>query len=401
MIGSITSRRAALVIGYSVWRMTRSGLMPLLLRLVPGATSQPDALAKRRLLTGTTITVLSIMLQTVPVALRAQSATSVAIRFAWWLVEMTTLTIALSGTYDWNQRRRTSSGRTLVSTLLVASLVSAMFTAAYNLLLVRALPFLRSDGPPRTLAFSMTWGLVVGMLHTGVWALAFVFPYVAEDARLRALEADKLKLEAEQLKSAAELARLRSQLEPHFLLNTLNAIAGLVTENPREARRLIACLGDLLRDSLHDADELQPLEDEVAWLRRYAEILESRHAGTLCFNWEIAPEATRALVPRLLLQPLVENAVKHGALRRRGGGLVTVRASVDGTNGSRRLICTVEDNGPGLPDSEPRAGAFGLRSVRRRLELKFPEAVLRMESSTTGTRSIVELPTPTRIKELS
>ena len=199
--------------------------------------------------------------------------------------------------------------------------------------------------------------------------------------------------------SAAELARLRSQLEPHFLLNTLNAIAGLVTENPREARRLIACLGDLLRDSLHDADELQPLEAEVAWLRRYAEILESLHAGTLSFVWEIEPSTRRALLPRLLIQPLVENAVKHGALRRRGGGVVTVRAALDDT---RRVICTVEDNGPGLPDVEPRQGAFGLHSVRRRLELKFPDAVLRMESSKSGTRSIVELPvSPIANKELS
>jgi LytS/YehU family sensor histidine kinase len=97
----------------------------------------------------------------------------------------------------------------------------------------------------------------------------------------------------------------------------------------------------------------------------------------------------RVLVPRLLLQPLVENAVKHGALRRRGGGIVTVRAAM---GEARRLICTVEDNGPGLPDAEPRQGAFGLRSVRRRLELKFPDAQLRMESSESGTRSIVDLP---------
>jgi signal transduction histidine kinase len=375
--------------------------MALLLRLVPGATSQPDALAKRRLVAGVTISMLSIMLQTVPTALRAQSVPHVLVRFGWSMLEMTLLTIALSGAYDWNQRRRASTGRTLTTTLLLASVVSLLFATAYNLVVVRALPFLRGEGPPRTMAFWLTFGLVVGMLHTGVWALAFVFPYVAEDARLRALEADKLRLEAEQLKSAAELARLRSQLEPHFLLNTLNAIAGLVTEKPREARRLIACLGDLLRDSLHDADELQPLEDEVAWLRRYAEILESRHAGALAFQWEIAPEAKRALVPRLLLQPLVENAVKHGALRRRDGGVVTVRASVDGVNGTKRVVCTVEDNGPGLPDAEPRAGAFGLKSVRRRLELKFPDATLRMESSAAGTRSIVELPASSRTKELS
>ncbi len=372
----------------------------LLLRLVPGATSQPDAFAKRRLITGSTITVLSIILQTLPMALRAQNIESIAARFAWNLLEMTVLTIALSSTYDVNQRRRANTRTTLTTTLIVATLVTLAFVATFNLALVKEFPSLRADGPARTVAFWMTFGLVLGTLHTGVWALAFVFPYVAEDARLRALEADKLRLEAEQLKSAAELARLRSRLEPHFLLNTLNAIAGLVTEEPREARRLLACLGDLLRDSLHDGDELQPLEDEIAWLRRYAQILESRHAGTLCFNWEIANDAKRTLVPRLLLQPLVENAVKHGALRRRGGGVVTVRAKTIGTNDSRKVICTVEDNGPGLPDTEPRVGAFGLRSVRRRLELKFPDAILRMESSTEGTRSIVELPT-IRTKELS
>ena len=376
----------------------------LLLRLVPGAMSHPEALAKRRLVIGLTIVVVSIVLQNVPSALRASHVLPIVGRFSWSLLDMLVLTVALSSIYDYNQRRRSSTGRTLLSALVVAGTISTALVATYSLVIVRAYPFLRGDGPPRTTAFTMTFGLVIGMLHAGVWALAFVFPYVAEDARLRAMEADKLRIEADQLKSAAELARLRSQLEPHFLLNTLNAIAGLVTENPREARRLIACLGDLLRDSLRDADELQPLEDEVAWLRRYAEILESRHAGNLSFQWEIEASAKRALVPRLLLQPLVENAVKHGALRRRGQGVVTVRCAM---NGSHRVVCTVEDNGPGLPDAEPRQGAFGLRSVRRRLELKFPDAVLRMESSTSGTRSIVELPssatspTTTIEKELS
>ncbi len=371
----------------------------LLLRLVPGADAHPIPLAKRRLVIGLTIVVVSVMLQMVPVALRAQQVLPVVVRFAWSLLNMLLLTVALSANYDWNHRRRTTTARTLVSTLVLASAIGTAFALTYGFVLLRAYPLLRGEGPPRTTSFTMTFGLVVGMLHAGVWALAFVFPYGAEDARLRAVEADKLRIEAEQLKSAAELARLRSQLEPHFLLNTLNAIAGLVTENPREARRLIACLGDLLRDSLHDGDELQPLEDEVAWLRRYAQILESRHAGTLSFVWEIQPSAKRALVPRLLLQPLVENAVKHGALRRRNGGVVTVRAAVDET---KRVICTIEDNGPGLPNAEPRQGAFGLRSVRRRLELKFPDAVLRMESSTAGTRSIVELPSSTvSQKELS
>lgn len=376
-------------------------------RLVPGATTQPPELVKSRLSTGLLIIFVAIVLQTAPPAIRSQQLEAALVRLVWGLGEMAVLLVALPWAYDTTQQKRVRTGWTLATMIAIGTVISVGFTLALNLWLVPVLPALRPDGPPRTVAFLISWGIFIGMLHTGVWALAFVFPYVAEDARLRAIEADKLKIEAEQLKISAELARLRSQLEPHFLLNTLNAIAGLVNENPKEARRLIACLGDLLRDALHDGDELQPIEAEVAWLRRYAEILESRHAGMLSFEWDIEPSARRTLVPRLLLQPLVENAVKHGALRRAkkhdGCGVVSIRVKMDAAPaeaGSKKVVCTIEDNGPGLPAAEPRQGAFGIRSVRRRLALRFPDATLRMESSASGTRSIVELPTPTP-KELS
>jgi LytS/YehU family sensor histidine kinase len=214
--------------------------------------------------------------------------------------------------------------------------------------------------------------------------MAFVYPFAAEDARLRATE-------AERLRAAVEAAQLRAHLEPHFLLNTLNAIAGLVTEDPREARRLIACLGDLLRDAARPGNELQTVDQELAWLDRYAAILHARHRDALSFRWEISPEARAALVPRLLLQPLVENAVKHGALKRSAGGEVVVRVSVTREGSAEpRVVCAVEDNGPGL--GEPRAGSLGLHVVRRRLELNHPGSELRLESSARGTRSIVELP---------
>lgn len=355
-------------------------------RLVPGGAAQPPEVAKRRLLTGLGLIVVATMLQTVPAAVRVQHLAPVAVRFGYGLVQMLLVAALLTRTYEWSHRRRASTFFTLVATIVVGLAASSVFVQGWGHL-IETHPFLRGDGPLRTRGVSLAFSFVAGMLHIGTWALAFVFPYVAEDAKLRALEADKLRLEAEQLRVSAELARLRSQLEPHFLLNTLNAIAGFVTENPREARRLIACLGDLLRDSLEDGDELQPLEDEIAWLRRYAEILESRHAGMLSFAWEIDAGAKRTPVPRLLLQPLVENAVKHGALRRRGGGHVAVRATVSGG----RVVCIVEDDGPGMK-AEIRPGAFGLHSVRRRLEIKFPDAVLRMESSAEGTRAVVELP---------
>jgi signal transduction histidine kinase len=247
---------------------------------------------------------------------------------------------------------------------------------------------------PWRVARAVQFGFIAGLANYALWALAFVFPGAVEDARIHSLEADKLRLEAEKLRTAAELARLRAHLEPHFLLNTLNAIAGLVADDPREARRLLVCLGDLLRDALRDEDEMQTLDEQVRWLRRYAEILEARHAGHLEFKWQIAEESRSVLLPRLLLQPLVENAVKHGALQRSGEGRVVVRAELVGdATKPPRLICTIEDNGPGIPDKETRSGAFGLHAVRRRLELRFTDqASLRLESSTAGTRSIVELP---------
>src|SRR5229473_7664500 len=101
-------------------------------------------------------------------------------------------------------------------------------------------------------------GFAMGLTNFGLWALAFVFPFALEDARFRALE-------AQQLRTAAELARLRSHLEPHFLLNTLNAIAGLTTEDPRAARRLLASLGDLFLHS-RDESEMQPLGEQIDWL---------------------------------------------------------------------------------------------------------------------------------------
>jgi len=157
---------------------------------------------------------------------------------------------------------------------------------------------------------------------------------------------------------------------------------------------LLGCLGDLLRDSLEGRDEMQTLDNEITWLRRYAEILASRHGDAVRFDWDIPPETGGVLLPRLLLQPLVENAVQHGALCRAGGGRVSVfaqlRLSSDGA--ASRLVCTVMDNGPGLAASEPRAGAVGLHTVRRRLELRCPGSAFRLQSSNEGTSAIVEVP---------
>lgn len=223
-------------------------------------------------------------------------------------------------------------------------------------------------------------GVVVGLGVGAFWLFAFMAPQLVERARLQAQEVETLRREA-------ELARLRVHLHPHFLLNTLNAIAGLVTDEPSEARRLLAALGDLVRDALSGGDAPQPFGVEVAWLRRYAEILEVRHRGLLSFRWELGDETLATPVPRLLLQPLVENAVKHGALRRREGGTVLVRSEVR-PGGAVRF--TVEDDGPGLG---PEIGkGLGIGLVRQRLALACPGGTLRYEPVPVGTRAVVELP---------
>jgi len=339
---------------------------------------------RSRQLFGVVVVAGVLLLQALSQFLSGNERARVVGHLAFVATEMPVIALALSATYGGAIRRKLSSFRALAACVLVAGALGVVFGAALYWTALIYPNVLLHPGRAPTLPRSLLYGFTYAQVLAGLWTLAFVLPFAIDDARLRGLE-------AEQLRSSAELARLRANLEPHFLLNTLNAIAGLVTEDPREARKLLACLGDLLRDSLHDDDELQTLEEQVAWLRRYASILQARHGDALQFEWRIAPEAQKALLPRLLLQPLVENAVKHGALCRRGGGVVVVSARVD-SEPSHRVVCTVEDNGPGAPEVEVRSGAFGLHAVRRRLELRYTGATMRLESSEEGTRSIVELP---------
>lgn len=220
-------------------------------------------------------------------------------------------------------------------------------------------------------------GPLGGLQIYALWLLAFRYPQVVDDARIRALEADRLR-------RAAELSRLREHLQPHFLRNTLNAIAAFVTDDPDAARQLLAALGDLLTESLDDT-ATQTLGEETTWLRRYGEIFEARHRGALRFSWNLDPAASAVVLPRLLLQPLVENAVHHGALARADGGCVRVQTRRTATG----AVVVVEDDGPGIDARRPEG--LGLRLVRSRLAIECPDSRLAIESSTSGTRAVVEL----------
>jgi signal transduction histidine kinase len=343
-------------------------------------------------LTGVAVLVLVVMLQ-----LLAQYITSRdTVRFwsvlVWFAFELTSLLFALSALFRWTRSRSLRWGFFVGLGMLLAAAIGSAWGFAFHAL-SQALPQLglRAFTTPSTLTRIVLYGLTQAQTHFGLWTLAFLLPSVLEDARVGALQAAALAAESEQLRTAAELARLRGHLEPHFLLNTLNAIAGLVTEEPREARRLLSALGDLLRDALKDDGDSQPLAAQVEWLKRYAQILETRHRGDLNFSWEISSDSESTTLPRLLLQPLLENAVKHGALRARGVGHVWVKAELmeDGS----RLRCSVRDNGPGVPPGPVRHGAFGLESVRRRVELRYGvQGRVSLTASPEGTTVSVDVP---------
>jgi signal transduction histidine kinase len=248
---------------------------------------------------------------------------------------------------------------------------SLWWSAALALGIGEASAFAAALVHPLPVAITLQVGLFDGLLGLGLWALAVVVPQVMNDARTRALEAER--------------ERLRAHLQPHFLLNTLNTISGLAVDEPHRARELIAALADLLRDSLATV-ESHTIAEEIAWLRRYAEIIETRHPQVR-FRWDIAEATRHVRVPRLLLQPLVENAIQHGALRRREGGEVSVRTEYT----TDHVTCVIEDNGPGL--SEPRDGALGISLVERRLALELAgKGAFRLERVADMTRSIVEIP---------
>ena len=212
------------------------------------------------------------------------------------------------------------------------------------------------------------------VVYFGVLAAGFARDYFL---RYRARQAEALRLHAEAARlhaqlAAARLGALRAQLNPHFLFNTLHAISSLVERDPRGVRRMIARLSELLRYTLEDSGEHEiPLNQEMSFLDRYLDIMRIRFQGALEVIVDVDPAVADALVPNLILQPLVENAVKHGVSKVEGAGRIEIRARREG----ERTIITVRDNGPGLGSGdEGNDEGVGLRNSRERLEQLYGKA---------------------------
>jgi hypothetical protein len=207
--------------------------------------------------------------------------------------------------------------------------------------------------------------------------------------RDRELRASRLEAQLAQ----AQLQMLRMQLHPHFLFNTLHSVSSLMHSDVKAADRILSLLGDLLRDSLDKIGSQEvTLKQELDFIDRYLEIERTRFRDRLRTELVIAPSTWDALVPSFVLQPLVENAIRHGVSRR----AKPVRLQVTARQEGGRLVLSVSDDGAGLPDEGPLPGrgGVGLANTRARLhQLYGSDGVLELRPGPQdGVEARVEIP---------
>ena len=200
------------------------------------------------------------------------------------------------------------------------------------------------------------------------------------------------RAELERALAESQLRSLRLQLQPHFLFNALNTIASQLHENPLRADRLLGQLSDLLRASLRATDaSTVPLREELALLGAYAELMRARFGARLAITVKSASELDIVPVPPLLIQPLVENAVRHGGLERDGQGCIDVNVTLDGGF----LAIRVHDDGHGVPAGRnPLTSGTGLSTTTRRLTLLYGDAASLTAQNVPGGGFMVAITLP-------
>jgi two-component system LytT family sensor kinase len=220
--------------------------------------------------------------------------------------------------------------------------------------------------------------------------------YLSEDlqalGRVAAVIGEQLEqyrdLETRRLVAQAELRALQSQIHPHFLFNALNALYGIIPREARGARETVLNLADIFRYFLETKKTLVPLEEEMHIVKAYLDVERLRLGDKLRLEINVTPEAQSVTIPILSIQPLVENAVKHGIAPLAGGGLIQISASI-GSEGT--LLISVRDSGPGF--SKANRTGIGLENVERRLELCYGgDARLEIESNGSLTEVSVRIP---------
>jgi two-component sensor histidine kinase len=347
---------------------------------------------------------VSIVSRTIPIALAFQQM------YTWALI--TPLVFWLAGRFSIDR----SNAAQRIALLLGIGVVVAFAVDRLNSSLVTAFhpryqpsglafPIGARSGPGSSGFFSVLRGPMIlnhFIIYIGVLSAGFARDYFL---RYRARELETARLQSETARLVGQLAEARlsalnAQLNPHFLFNTLNAVSSLVERDPRGVRRMIARLSELLRYTLNGASETEVvLAQEVAFLERYLEIMQIRFQDQLEIEVNLADDAREALVPSLILQPLVENAVKHGVDKISGRGRIRIQARRE----VGRLVLSVSDNGPGPSGMQTAGdadgeGGVGLENIRQRLAQLYggAQSLVVVESPDGGTVAQIVIPFRTR-----
>jgi len=230
--------------------------------------------------------------------------------------------------------------------------------------------------------------LTVAAYATTLFAVAL--PIKIWDSNL-----NEKRLEEQQRRlNEARLAALSSQINPHFLFNTLNSVASLIRLNPEQARQVVYKLSKILRRLLRQQDNLIPLGEELGFIEDYLSIEMVRFGDKLRFIKEVEPDTLDLLVPSMLLQPLVENSIRHGLASKVDGGTIRVRSRRQGT----QLQIMVEDDGVGIPESRLarmfEQGGIGVTNVNERLKVLYGDSYRMWIDSRPGegTSTGIEIP---------
>lgn len=271
----------------------------------------------------------------------------------------------------------------LVWKVLSHALTTALLVSVLTLLLMPILALVSAEAAGHELGIVVR-GILVSYTYLGLASFVGVLMRRAVREKARAHREQVAALEA-------RLRALHAQTHPHFLLNSLNVIASLVHDRPNEAEHVIECLGQLLHYSLSSADtRLVPISREMEIVHDYLEIQRVRFGERLRVRTNIEPGSEDCMIPPMLIQPLVENAILHGLGSRAEGGEVTISATVRDS----MLRVHVEDDGVGPGMSTRQGTGTGIRAIAERLTLAFGhDASFELRArEPVGTLAVVQLP---------
>ena len=226
--------------------------------------------------------------------------------------------------------------------------------------------------------------VIFGFIIYGYISILEKFKRTAEKLAEKEINEQKLI----NLRTKAELEAIRAKVDPHFFFNTLNSIASLIPEDPEKAEEIVEKLSHLFRYTLDASNkDMVMLTDELNFIREYLDVEKVRMAARLEYEIEVDDDLKDVEIPGLLLQPLVENSIKHGISPLKSGGKISIHCHIIGD----KCIISVRDSGKGF-EQQGSSDGFGLRGVKERMNLIYGEDGLLEISRNNGTEIRIEVP---------